>query len=150
MPPLPTTGPYVAIATFCEKVMRESDNVLSIMRVVDQLNIAASGPDAPEQMPPVPTSLTIAIVLRRGSARGRHKVKIRPETPAGEQRDTAVEASVNLTGDEESGTNIVIDFNAFPVDQEGLWWFDVLFGDAETRIARIPLRVNYHPQRTPQ
>lgn len=150
MPPLPrATGPYVAVATFCERVLRESDNVMSIMRVVDQLNISATGPEAPDELPPTPTNLTAAIVLRRGTARGRHSVKLRPEAPGGEQRD-GVEVSVNLTGDEEAGANITIDFSGFAVDREGLWWFDVLFGDSETLLARIPLRVNYHPQRTPQ
>lgn len=145
----PSTGPFVAVATFCERVLRESDNVLSIMRVVDQLNVSATGPEAPDSMPPTPTNLNVAIVLRRGAARGRHKVKIRPEAPGGEQRDEAIEVSINLAGDEEAGANIMIDFSGFAVDREGLWWFDVLFGDAETLLARIPLRVNYHPQPTP-
>lgn len=77
-------------------------------------------------------------------------MQLRPEAPGGEQRDVAIDAFVNLTGDEEAGANLVIDFSGFAVDREGLWWFDVLFGDAETLLARIPLRVNYHPQRTPQ
>lgn len=150
MPPLPTaTGPFIAVATFCERVIREHDNVLSVMRVVDQLNVTAAGPDPPAQMPPTATNLSVVVVLRRGTARGRHAVKLRPETPGGEQRD-AVEVSVNFTGDPEAGANIVIDFSGFAVDQEGLWWLDVLFGDAETQLARIPLRVNYHPQRTPE
>jgi hypothetical protein len=148
VPPLPeTTGPFVAVATFCEKVIREHDNVMSLMRVVDQLNVNASGPDPPTQLPPVPINLSLALVLRRGTARGRHPLKLRPESPSGEQHE-AVELSVNFTGDEESGANIIGDLSGFAVNEEGLWWFDVLFGDAETRIARIPLRVNYHPQRT--
>lgn len=142
-------GPYVAVATFCDRVIQEEDKVISVMRVVDQLNITASGPDAPEQMPPVPTNLNVAIVLRRGNARGRHKVQLRPEDPGGTRRDIAISEYVTLTGDEEAGANIIIDFKAFPVDQEGLWWFDLLFGDAETLLGRIPLRVKYHPRKSP-
>jgi hypothetical protein len=149
MPELPPTGPFVAVATFCEKVMREADNVISVLRVVDQLNVTATGPDVPDEMPPAPTNLHIAIVLRRGEARGRQKVKLRPEAPGGELRDVAIENFITLTGDPEAGANIVIDFSGFAVDREGLWWFDVLFGDAETLLARIPLRVSYHPQKTP-
>ncbi len=143
------TGPYVAVATFCERVLREADNVVSVLRVVDQLNVNATGPDVPDDMPAVPTNLRIAIVLRRGSARGRHRIRLRPEAPGGEQRDVAIDQFVTFGGDEESGANIEIDFSGFPVDREGLWWFDVLFGDAETLLARIPLRVNYRPQRQP-
>jgi hypothetical protein len=145
MPPLPT-GPYIGVATFCESVLREENNVVSVLRVVDQLNVGASGPEVPDEMPAVATNLWIMLILRRGSARGRHRIKIRPEAPGGEQRNIAIESSVTFGGDEESGANISIDFRAFLVDREGLWWFDVLFGDAETPIARIPLRVNYHPQ----
>lgn len=147
MPPIPLTGPYVAVATFCERVLREHDNVISVMRVVDQLNINAQGPDVPSDLPPTPTGLSIALVIRRGTAKGRHAIFVRPEAPSGDQRD-ALEVSVNLMGEEETGVNFVLDLTGFQVDQEGLWWFDVLFGDARTQIARIPLRVNYHPQRT--
>jgi hypothetical protein len=151
MPQLPApTGPYLAVATFCERVLRESDDVMSVLRVVDQLNVAATGPEVPEDLPPTPINLTLAIVLRRGTARGRQRLKIVPEAPGGEQRDVAIDAWLNLAGDEEAGANVVIDFSAFAVDREGLWWFDVLFGDAETLLTRIPLRVNYHPQRTPE
>ena len=150
MPPLPSTGPFVVAATFCEKVLREADNVMSLLRIVDQLNVSANGPEAPDEMPPTPLPLTIAVFLKRGTARGRQRLRLRPETPGGEQRDVAVETWINLTGDEEAGANVVVDVSGFAVDQEGLWWFDVLFGDSETLLTRIPLRVNYHPQRAPQ
>jgi Family of unknown function (DUF6941) len=147
---IPTsTGPFVAVATFCERVLREADNVVSILRVVDQLNVNARGPEAPDDMPPVPTNLNIAIILRRGTARGRHRLRVRPEAPGGEQRNVVIDEYVTLAGDEEAGANVMIDFSGFPVDREGLWWFDVLFGDSETLLARIPLRVNYLPQRQP-
>jgi Family of unknown function (DUF6941) len=149
MPHLPTTGPFVAVATFCERVINDEDRVLSIIRVVDQLQVRATGPEPPDEMPPQPMGLQAAIVLRRGTARGRQSVKIQPEAPDG-PRDVAVETSINLGGDEESGANLVIDFSGYPMDREGLWWFDVLFGDSETVVARIPLRVVYLPQKTPQ
>jgi hypothetical protein len=150
MPSIPTTGPYVAVASFCERVLQEADNVWSILRVVDQINITASGPDAPDDLPPFPVNLHIAIILRRGTARGRQRVKIRPEAPGGETRDVAIDEFINFGGDEESGANIDINLSAFTVDREGLWWFDVLFGDSETMLTRIPLRVNYLPQRRAQ
>ena len=91
MPPMPrpVNGPYIAVATFCEKVLRESDGVLTIVRVVDTLNIAASALKYPTNSPPIPiTNLTVAIVLRRGEASGRHRStgrdpKILPENARG-------------------------------------------------------------------
>jgi hypothetical protein len=137
------------MATFCEKTMQEADNVLSILRVVDRLNVNAAGPDPPKDMPPVPMGLTGVVILRRGDARGRYVVKVRAEDPSGLQRES-VDVSVQLGGDPESGANIVIDFSQFALDLEGLWWFDVLFGDSETLLSRIPLRVVYAPQRLAQ
>ncbi len=123
--------------------------MLSVLRVVDRLMISASGPDAPAEMPPVPLNLTGVVVLRRGEARGRHSVKIRAENPAGLQHQ-AVEVFVQLSGDPEQGANIIIDFSQFALDHEGLWWFDVLFGDSETLLARMPLRVLYEPHQGQQ
>jgi hypothetical protein len=143
------TGPFVAVATFCEKVIREQDNVMSIMRVVDRMEVAAKGPEPPAEMPPIQLDLSLALMLRRGTARGRHVLKIRPESPSGEQHE-AVEVWVNFAGDEESGANVIGDVSGFAVSEEGLWWFDVLFGDSETLLARIPLRVTYSPQRVGQ
>lgn len=150
MPQVPATGPFVAVATFCEKVLQDRDNVISVIRVVDQLIVTATGPEPPDEMPPTPANLTVAIILRRGKARGRQKLKLRPEAPGGEQRETGAEVWLNLVGDEEAGANVVIDFSGFAVDREGLWWFDVLFGDADQLLARIPLRVRYDPRKAPQ
>jgi hypothetical protein len=151
MPQLPTsTGPYVAVATFCDRVLQDADHVVSVIRAVDQLKIQATGPDPPAEMPPTPTNLTLVLILRRGTALGRQKVKIRPEAPGGIQLPIVAEVDVVFSGDEEAGANIFLDAINYAVDREGLWWFDVLFGDAETLLVRIPLRVVYLPQRTPQ
>jgi hypothetical protein len=144
--PMPNTGPYVAVATLCERHLLESDNVISIMRVVDRLTITAAGENAPEELPAFPIGLTAIIILRRGETRGRHALKIRPEDPSGRQHDSTT-VSVLFTGDPEAGVNVIIDLNQFGVDQVGLWWFDVLFGDAETLLSRIPLRIDYVAQR---
>src|SRR5258708_39042708 len=37
------TGPYVNIATFCEKALQEVDGSLSLIRVMDQINVQAAG-----------------------------------------------------------------------------------------------------------
>ncbi|MGD0167013.1 MAG: hypothetical protein ABSC51_06965 [Gaiellaceae bacterium] len=147
MPALPThTGPFVAVATLCEKVLTDTDGAVSVIRIIDRLTLTASGPDPPEQMPPYALGLTALVMLRRGEARGRHQTRIVPQAPDGTERP-AVEAPTQFSGDEEAANNIVIDLSAFAVDLEGLWWFDVLFGDEGTRIARIPLRVVYQPLR---
>jgi len=97
-------------------------------------------------MPPTNLGLTALIMLRLGEALGRHALRIVPNAPGGEERPS-VEVSTQFSGAEEGSNNIVADLSGFAVDREGLWWFDVLFGDHETPIARIPLRVVYQPVR---
>src|SRR2546426_1104410 len=43
------TGPYVNIASFCERALQETDGVLSLMRVTHQITVQTSGPEAPPE-----------------------------------------------------------------------------------------------------
>ena len=45
-------GPYVTTAVFCETVLQESSGVLTLVRIIDRMEITASGSNAPEEMPP--------------------------------------------------------------------------------------------------
>ncbi|SRR5712692_2430913 len=147
MPPIPAPpgGPYVQSALICEKTLTDADGVMSIIRVVDRMTIQAVGTEPPADMPPQQLPLNVVLMLKSGDARGRHALKFRPEAPGGEQRP-ALEIQLNLEGDER-GNNVNVDLRGFVIDREGLWWFDVLFGDNETLLTRIPLRVIYQPQR---
>lgn len=52
-------GPYIQVATFCERVLREADGVISLIRVVDQVNHVVRGSGAPVEMPEVRYPLTL-------------------------------------------------------------------------------------------
>ena len=136
------SGPHLAIAVLCEKVLTEQDGVLSVIRVIDRVTVSSAGPDVPEAMPPTQVSLSAVVSFRSGSARGRYTVRLRPEDPSGMQLP-ALEMPVHFEG-EERGANLVISFN-FLAEHEGLYWIDVLF--QEDVVTRIPLRVIYQPQR---
>jgi hypothetical protein len=47
---------------------------------------------------------------------------------------------------EERGVNLLLGV-AFQAEQEGLYWFNVFFGDREVLLTRVPLRIVYQPQR---
>lgn len=131
-------GPYIQTAVFCERVLREADGVLSLIRVVDIITHAERRPDAPEQMPEVHYPLDLLISLKSGTARGRHEITIIPEQPSGETLQP-ITISVNMEG-ENKGANIHSRID-IPYRFEGLYWFNVLF-DRQT-ITRIPLEVRY-------
>ena len=132
------TGPYIKAALFCEKVLKEADGVLSLIRVVDRVAIRASGPNAPAEIPKFAFETNAVILLTAGQGRGRHEVKFEPEQPDG-QKKPPFSASVLLEGEERTA-NVVIKMK-LKLEMEGVYWFNVLLDDE--LLARIPLRVVY-------
>ena len=135
-------GPYVNFAVVCEKVLRESDGVLSLIRIVDHLSVAIDAPpeaDAPaELVPPVPTvALTFVVGLKSGGYMGSVPVKVRIETPSG-SRWPEVETSQQLEG-ADRGINILLPMQ-FPAQDEGVYWFVVEVSGAV--VTRVPLRIS--------
>lgn len=131
-------GPYVQIAGFCERILREADGVLSLIRMVDVVTHTENRPDAPEEMPAFHYPLTLVLTLKSGEARGRHDISITPVQPGGESLGT-ITASIRLEG-EGRGANIVSPID-LPYTQEGLYWFDIHLG--QDILTRIPLEVRY-------
>jgi hypothetical protein len=136
-------GPFVAVATFCESVIEAKDATLSLIRMVDRVIVHAQGPEVPENMPPQTVPVTLVVALKSGAARGRQTISVRPEAPSGRQLDR-VELPVLFEG-EDRGQNVIIQMQ-FPVEEEGLYWFDVLLGQA--LLTRVPLRFVYQRLQT--
>lgn len=133
-----TEGPYLAAAVFCEKVLQEKDGVVSLIRVVDRLIFEARGAGAPGKMPTLTSNLNLFISLKSGFAKGSYSVTIEGQTPTGRKLPPTT-LPVLLEGDDR-GANLIGNI-AMQLDEDGLYWFDVLF---ERRLlTRIPLRVVY-------
>lgn len=136
-------GPFVQVAALCESVIEDTTGVLSLIRIVDRLTHTQVGHDVPDQMPPLPVNLSLVVTLKSGDARGRHSLVIRPEAPSGE-RLPEMSAPVLLEG-EDRGVNFVGQLG-LQLDQEGLYWFDILL-NGDQMLTRVPLRLVYQPQR---
>ncbi len=133
-----TGGPYVQTAVLCEKVLQEKDGVISIIRIIDTLNITASGPQSPEEMPAGQVNLPAAITLKAGMLQGKYWLKIVPVAPSGKRmQETPV--SVYFEGNDR-GVNVILNMNLL-VKEEGVFWFEVSVQDQ--LLTRIPLRVVY-------
>lgn len=74
-------GPYLRVAALCERVLTESDGVLSLIRVVDRWTHQAVGPNAPAEMPPFTINPTLVLIFTAGQARGAYEVLLRLESP---------------------------------------------------------------------
>jgi hypothetical protein len=132
------TGPYLAAALVCERVLQEQDGVVSAIRIIDRVMFIAES-DGTLMQPVQP--IVFLIQFKSGSARGRYSLTLRMEKPSGEEVPLIDGAHIFFEG-EERGVNVVLNAG-FEPDQEGLYWFDLLF-EGE-RVTRIPLRAIYQP-----
>ena len=131
-------GPFVQIAAFCERILRETDDVISLIRVVDTVTHAERGPDPPQEMPEFHYPLTLVVTLKSGSARGRYDLRITPELPSGETLPGQT-IGIHMEG-EGRGASVIIPVD-IPYRLEGLHWFNLHFDDRV--LTRVPLRVRY-------
>lgn len=142
------TGPHVNVAVFCDSAVIGADNALSLIRIIDTVTATTTGPEPPDEMPPFMVTTKLVVSLKADQARGRYKLKLRPEGPDG--RDLPVQEQVIQLEGGYRGVNVVIDVH-LTVALEGLYWFDVLLEVAKNedrRLTRIPLLVQYQPQKT--
>ena len=131
-------GPYLKMACFCERVLREADGVATLVRVINRLTHTAAGSEAPAEMPPVTYEMKLVIMLVSGRALGRHELKIERELPSG-IRDKPITLTVQMEG-ADRGANVIMDVKT-TFTLEGLYWFNVYLDD--TLLTRIPFRVLY-------
>lgn len=133
-------GPYVQAACFCDLVLEDKSGSLSLVRIIDKLTHVAQGPNPPDQMPPVPYLLKLALMLKNGQARGRHNLRVVPELPSGETEDPLT-LTAHFEGDDDNGQNAVINL-AFTFKLEGLHWFKVYLDDQF--LTALPFRMKYN------
>jgi hypothetical protein len=127
--------PYLVMAIFCEKVLREADNVLSVIRIIDRFNVV----NATAEMPPTPLQFTVLISFKSGFLRGKQMLSIRPKSPNKEDLPQ-MSFPMLFEGDDDRGSAMIAQLN-FVATQEGLYWFDVHLN--EVLVTRMPLRVAY-------
>jgi hypothetical protein len=133
-------GLYLNFAVICERVLRETDDVLSFIRVVDQVNVtivAPPGADAPQELPQASSvALTLAIGLKSDGYTGPVTVKLWVEAPTGSRLPEFQTTQEIALADR--GVNLIFPMQ-LPVRDEGIYWFFVeVSGDVLTR---VPLRI---------
>ena len=132
------TGPFLNLAVFCETVIQDTSGVLSLIRVVDRMKVAAHGPNAPEEMPPTQLSWTMVLHFRAGSARGSYPIKILPELPSGLSKEPII-LSAHFEGGNR-GINIISKVN-MTLDMPGVYWFKIFLNDVF--VTQVPVEIIY-------
>ena len=131
-------GPYVQVACFCEMVIKDDTNALSLIRIVDRITHVERGSNPPEDMPPVLYQLKLVLGFKSGMARGRNSIRIIPRKPDGSSGDT-LNLTIHFEG-EERGAFSIVDFR-YTFTEEGLYWFYTYIG--EEFVTAIPIRLIY-------
>ncbi len=131
-------GPYVQVATFCDRVLTEADGVISVIRAVDRVYHSVRGTEPPDDMPQFQFPVWYALLLKAGRARGRARVSLEFERPDTTRR-VVLTQDVLFEG-EERGVTFAIQTNV-EFQQEGPHWLHVLVDGVE--LTRSPLRVVY-------
>ena len=137
-----TSGPYLTAAFFCEKVLREADNVLSAVRIVDRWNI--NGTTETLSAPAV-IQASLVLMCKSGVYRGNAQLTITPITPQTNNRMQPMVIPVLFEGEDDKGVNLVVPLG-FPVQEDGTYWFEVsLSGQALPArvVTAIPMRIAY-------
>jgi len=148
---MPDERPYLAAALMCERVLEEKDQVLSLIRVVDNYFVQRLPKDLPGEVKP---SISLVAVLCFKKSHGerapaKHSVSLVLHKPSGRimkalgQLNEAMVASFIFEG-EKTSANIVVDAS-LPLDEVelGPYWFEVTV-DGEF-MTRIPFKLLERP-----
>lgn len=134
-------APLILAAIVCERVLQETDGVLTATRIVDRFVVAA-GP--PGTVPGI--QFHYLAVLKRGQATisaDEHEAFIRLRYPTGQREDrSAFKVSWPPGEGEDEGVNLNVRV-VMEVQTEGLYWVDLVF-DGEA-LASTPIRVFFGP-----
>lgn len=134
------TGPWIAAALICEKVLMEANGIASAIRILDRY-IFLLGPDNQPLTPKLPIFFLVS--FKSGEALGSLPVRIEREDPS-TARTPLVEAQLFFEG-QDRGAQLVISAEFEPVEP-GLYWYDVFVSDR--LVSRMPLRAIFQPQPT--
>jgi hypothetical protein len=134
--------PLLAAAVICEKVVTDKENVATLVRIVDTLNVVPL--DAPVAGSAVTTPLmsisplALFISFKSGDAKGKRHLEVFAISPGG-KKERIAESDTFFIG-QEQGVNVTLHL-APPLGDPGLHWFDVRLDGA--LMAKVPLRVNH-------
>lgn len=128
--------PRVRIATLCEQVLIEKDEVVSVIRVIDRVNLSAK----PAVMPETVVHPTYCVSLVDLTADTEYKFELCLETPNGERKSLMMWPA--RVANSAMNALLVLRLN-LTVRQHGRHWIVLLIEGQE--ITRTQLVVHYEP-----
>ncbi len=128
---MPNKTPYVTAALLCEKILQEKDNVLTAVRIVDQITVQR--PSAVAGLTPA-IQMNALVMLKSGDVTGPSEITVKLRSPRGKIMEIPDKYSSLLTGGVQ-GQNLALTFIVEIKDEFGLFWLDVYWnGEVLTSI----------------
>jgi len=131
-----STGPFVSAALFCQAVIHEKDEHLSVMRILDTITIHAT------EANPVPLPIVVQsdafISFKSGGFVGEKPLTIEFVNEQNIARKPAQTFPALKFNGGEHGANVIIKLNV-EIHDEGLYYLNVILG--EDLMTRVPLKV---------
>lgn len=133
-------GPYLQLATICERFILENDGALTLFRVIDRFVISGTTQD----MPQTAISFNVVVNFRSGHFTGSLDLDLEVINP-NIQMTQKMQIPASFEGPEEKAFQLIGNITMM-VAETGLYWITVkLAGEEKTR---IPIRVLYQRQPT--
>ena len=63
-------GPFICTALFCEKILKESDGVMTVVRIIDRFDVRGNT----DEMQKIELNFTILLSIKSGDFRGRYEI----------------------------------------------------------------------------
>jgi hypothetical protein len=137
--------PFLTAALICERVLHETDGVLTVVRIVDFFRATPTGIGTPPVSPIV--QFTILVALRSGDAEGPYVVLLKMRTPSGETKPLGEPVPINLKGGNHAVT-LILPINLV-VQNPGLYWIDVMLDDERISSMSLMLQLMEGPESPP-
>lgn len=141
-------GPYLAAAVLCERVIRDEDKSLTVVRIIDRVTFQVPAGILSSGVFSLGAALFQAcmfVMFRSGNAKGKRKLILRAFAPDGNKFMEDLTVQVIFDGKGETNTVAQIQIGT-QFRMEGLHWFHLFLDDRP--LTRIPLRVAIQHQTT--
>ncbi len=137
--------PYLQIAVFCEKVLRETDSVVSLIRVVDKVIHTRRGPSAPEIMPEMAVQLT-GMLAFKSTVAAEHDLRVEMIAPSGRRLGDPQTLKLKFDGP-AAPYGVMLDVTlGIESAETGTHWWEIYMDDA--LLTRVPLSIEYRREVT--
>jgi hypothetical protein len=137
-------GPWVQLAAFCDQVIIDKTDTLTLVRVIDQITLGrprGRKQDARRRL----WIGALAVGLRAGEVYGTGEITLVMVNPTGKR---ATIGQLSVTFDDAVRAMNIAQRVQLQFRTEGLYWLDVSY--AGRLLTRMPLSVRYQPAPAPE